>query len=151
GTPQGEARIENLNELRGLAESFDDRDPAQGLEDFLDEVALASDVDAYDENGEGVTLITLHMVKGLEFAVVVMVVREAGLLPDERYIGREVGSGPVPPPVQRFATGDRVTHLAFGSGTVVKSTLTRTDEELVIKFDKVGLKILSGMLAPLTK
>src|SRR4029077_12267956 len=52
GTPQGEARIENLNELRGLAEQFDDRDPAQGLEDFLAEVALVSDVDAYDENGE---------------------------------------------------------------------------------------------------
>src|SRR6202049_670723 len=37
GTAQGEARIENLNELRGLAESFDDRDPPQGLEDFLAE------------------------------------------------------------------------------------------------------------------
>jgi len=237
GTPQGEARIENLNELRGLAESFDDRDPAQGLEDFLAEVALVSDVDAYDENGEGVTLITLHMVKGLEFPVVFMVGLEEGLLPHqraldereenpslvgaatemaeerrlayvgmtrakdrlylscafrrhlygrsqpafpsrfltdipqsllgtprgsapvapprqgykERYIERQVESAPAPPPVQRFATGDRVTHPAFGSGTVVKSTLTRTDEELVIKFDKVGLKILSGMLAPLTK
>src|ERR1700694_1737128 len=73
GTPQGEARMENLNELRGLAESFDDRDPAQGVEDFLAEIALVSDVDAYDENGEGVTLITLHMVKGLEFPVVFMV------------------------------------------------------------------------------
>src|SRR6266542_3456097 len=48
GTPQGEARLENLNELRGLAESFDDREPGQGLEDFLVEVALVSDVDAYD-------------------------------------------------------------------------------------------------------
>ena len=237
GTPQGEARMENLNELRGLAESFDDRDPAQGLEDFLAEVALVSDVDAYDENGEGATLITLHMVKGLEFAVVFMVGMEEGLLPHqraldereenpslvgaqtemaeerrlayvgmtrakdrlylscafrrhlygrsqpafpsrfltdipqsmlgtprgsapvapprqgykERYIERQVEAAPAPPPVQRFASGDRVTHPAFGAGTVVKSTLTRTDEELVIKFDKVGLKILSGMLAPLTK
>src|SRR6266852_998615 len=84
GTPQGEARMENLNELRGLAESFDDRDPAQGLEDFLTEVALVSDVDAYDENGEGATLITLHMVKGLEFPVVFMVGMEEGLLPHQR-------------------------------------------------------------------
>src|SRR5207253_7429677 len=84
GTPQGEARMENLNELRGLAESFDDREPAQGLEDFLAEVALVSDVDAYDENGEGVTLITLHMVKGLEFPVVFMVGMEEGLLPHQR-------------------------------------------------------------------
>src|SRR6202163_1100502 len=84
GTPQGEARIENLNELRGLAESFDDREPNQGLEDFLAEVALVSDVDAYDENGEGATLITLHMVKGLEFPVVFMVGMEEGLLPHQR-------------------------------------------------------------------
>src|ERR1700704_2177460 len=84
GTPQGEARIENINELRGLAESFDDREPTQGLEDFLAEVALVSDVDAYDENGEGATLITLHMVKGLEFPVVFMVGMEEGLLPHQR-------------------------------------------------------------------
>jgi DNA helicase-2/ATP-dependent DNA helicase PcrA len=237
GTPQGEARLENLNELRGLAESFDDRDPAQGLEDFLAEVALVSDVDAYDENGEGVTLITLHMVKGLEFPVVFMVGMEEGLLPHQRaldereenpslvgattemaeerrlcYVGmtrakdrlylscafrrslygrsqpafpsrflteipqsmlaaprgsapvapprqgykeryqeRQIQAAPAEPPVQRFASGDRVTHPAFGAGTVVKSTLTRTDEELVIKFDRAGLKILSGMLAPLSK
>jgi DNA helicase-2/ATP-dependent DNA helicase PcrA len=237
GTPQGEARLENINELRGLAESFDDRDPAQGLEDFLAEVALVSDVDAYDENGEGVTLITLHMVKGLEFPVVFMVGMEEGLLPHQRaldereenpsavgattemaeerrlcYVGmtrakdrlylscafrrhlygrsqpafpsrfltdipqsllaaprgaapvapprqgykerfqeRQIAAAPAAPPVQRFTSGDRVTHPAFGAGTVVKSTLTRTDEELLIKFDKVGLKILSGMLAPLTK
>jgi DNA helicase-2/ATP-dependent DNA helicase PcrA len=237
GTPQGEARMENLNELRGLAESFDDREPDQGLEDFLAEVALVSDVDAYDENGEGATLITLHMVKGLEFPVVFMVGVEEGLLPHQRaldereqnpsavgaatemaeerrlcYVGMtrakdrlylscafrrhlygrsqpafpsrflteipqsmlsaprgkapvapprqgyreryqelQVQAAPAAPPVQRFASGDRVSHPAFGSGTVVKSTLTRTDEELVIKFDKVGLKILSGMIAPLTK
>src|ERR1700674_3979332 len=84
GTPQGEARIEILNELRGLAESFDDREPNMGLEDFLAEVALVSDVDAYDENGEGATLITLHMVKGLEFPVVFMVGMEEGLLPHQR-------------------------------------------------------------------
>ncbi|TMC02262.1 MAG: hypothetical protein E6J30_11575 [Chloroflexi bacterium] len=237
GTPQGEARLENISELRGLAEDFDDRDPTQGVEDFLAEVALVSDVDAYDEDGEGVTLITLHMVKGLEFPVVFMVGMEEGLLPHQRaldesaegikvdlaanemaeerrlcYVGmtrakdrlylscafrrhlygrsqpafpsrfladipqsllaspqgqapvapprqgyrerfqeRQVQAAPAPPPVQRFATGDRVTHPAFGMGTVVKSTLTRTDEELLVKFDKAGLKILSGMLAPLSK
>jgi DNA helicase-2/ATP-dependent DNA helicase PcrA len=237
GTPQGEARMENIAELRGLAESFDDREPVQGMEDFLAEVALVSDVDAYDENGEGVTLITLHMVKGLEFPVVFMVGMEEGLLPHqraldeseqnpsavgattemaeerrlcyvgmtrakdrlylscafrrhlygrsqpafpsrfltdipqsmlgaprgsapvapprqgykERFIERQVEAAPAPPPVQRFASGDRVRHPAFGAGTVVKSTMTRTDEELVVKFDTAGLKILSGMLAPLTK
>jgi hypothetical protein len=69
----------------------------------------------------------------------------------ERFQERQIQAAPAPPPVQRFSSGDRVKHPAFGSGTVVKSTLTRTDEELVIKFDKAGLKILSGMLAPLSK
>ena len=60
-------------------------------------------------------------------------------------------AAPVPPPVQRFTEGERVRHSAFGDGVIVKSTLTRTDEELLIKFDKAGLKILSGQLAPLEK
>ena len=69
----------------------------------------------------------------------------------ERFQERQVQAAPAPPLVQRFAAGDRVTHSAFGMGTVVKSTLTRTDEELLVKFDRAGLKILSGTLAPLTK
>src|SRR5207249_7278054 len=44
GTPQGEARMENLNELGGRAERFDEREPALGLEEFLAEVAVVSDV-----------------------------------------------------------------------------------------------------------
>jgi hypothetical protein len=64
---------------------------------------------------------------------------------------RQVESRPVEPPVQRFAAGDRVTHPTFGSGTVLKSTLTRVDEELVVQFQRVGVKILSAGLAPLQK
>jgi hypothetical protein len=53
------------------------------------------------------------------------------------------------PRVSRFREGERVEHPAFGPGTIIKSTLTAFDEELVIRFDRAGLKILSGMLAPL--
>jgi len=53
--------------------------------------------------------------------------------------------------VQRFKAGDLVAHPSFGAGTVMKSTLTRSDEELVVRFDKAGVKILSGTLAPLNK
>src|SRR5207302_5634415 len=90
GTPQGDARIENLREVRGLAEEFDTHaDPAQALEQFLTEITLRSDVDSYSEDEEGVTLITLHMVKGLEFPVVFMVGLEDGLLPHRRALDNE--------------------------------------------------------------
>jgi len=69
----------------------------------------------------------------------------------QRFTERSVQAAPVPPPVQRFKAGERVEHPSFGAGVVVKTTLTRTDEELVVKFDAKGLKILSGTLAPLKK
>jgi DNA helicase-2/ATP-dependent DNA helicase PcrA len=228
GTPQGDARLENLREVRGLAEEFDTHeDPAEALEMFLTEMTLRSDVDAYSEDEEGVTLITLHMVKGLEFPVVFMAGLEEGLLPHRRavedekqmpeerrlcYVGitraqdrlylscafrrhlygqaqpgfpsrflqeipqallgpprrgaapvapprqryrdrmveRQVEAVPAPPPIQSYKEGDRVRHPNFGAGVVMKSTLTRTDEELVVRFDKAGVKILSATHAPLT-
>lgn len=51
--------------------------------------------------------------------------------------------------VKRFHEGERVAHPTFGAGTIVKSTFTATDEELLIRFDQAGLKILSGTVAPL--
>src|ERR1700737_4429205 len=69
----------------------------------------------------------------------------------ERMVERQVEAVAAPPPTQRFKEGDRVRHPSFGSGVVMKSTLTRTDEELVVRFEKVGVKILSAVLAPLTR
>ena len=51
--------------------------------------------------------------------------------------------------MQRYAAGQRVSHKSFGVGTVVKSTMTRSDEELIVRFDGVGIKILSASIAPL--
>jgi DNA helicase-2/ATP-dependent DNA helicase PcrA len=56
---------------------------------------------------------------------------------------------PAVPVVQRYRDGQRVAHKTFGKGVVVKSTLTRTDEELIIRFDGVGIKIISASIAPL--
>ena len=53
--------------------------------------------------------------------------------------------------VQRFAPGDQVEHRAWGRGSVLKSTMTRTDEEIIVKFDRVGMKILAVSLAPIVK
>ena len=223
GTPEGEERWTNITELAGLAGEHADLPPPEGLRRFLENVALVSDVDSLDESGSGVTLITLHQVKGLEFPVVFIAGMEEGLLPHVRaleqgdpgveeerrlvYVGitraqrrlyllhafrrhlygsatsspasRFLGDLPAdaveqgrrpgaltPPPhprapgavreaihahavranpveiaPQRLREGLRVRHPGYGVGTVLKSTMTRTGEEAVIRFDGAGLKI----------
>jgi DNA helicase-2/ATP-dependent DNA helicase PcrA len=229
GSPEGEDRWQNMLEFKGLASEYSGLQGREALGRFLEDAALVSDVDSLDEERPGLTLITLHMVKGLEFPVVFMVGMEEGLLPhlraleegeegivDERrlcYVGmtrarrrlylfhsfrrhlfgvanlnlpsrflselpediieRPAGStrvsggaagratvldavsrqppAPAAPVVQRYQAGQRLKHRTFGAGVVVKSTLTRTDEELIVRFDNVGIKILSASMAPLER
>lgn len=79
-----EERWENVQELVNVAAQYDELEPASALSTFLEEVALVSDTDAYDEKVDAVTLITLHTAKGLEFPVVFMVGMEEGILPHAR-------------------------------------------------------------------
>jgi DNA helicase-2/ATP-dependent DNA helicase PcrA len=224
GSEEGAERWQNLMEFKGLASEYSGLRGLEALGRFLEDAALVSDVDGLDETRPGLTLITLHMVKGLEFPVVFMCGMEEGLLPHmraieepggideerrlcyvgmtrakdrlylfhafrrhlfgtgnlnlpsrflaelpERIIQRPAGStrvtrpasvidavssrppAPAAPVVQRYSTGDRVVHRSFGEGVVVKSTLTRSDEELIVRFDRVGIKIISASLAPLEK
>jgi len=222
----GDERWANVLELRGLASEYDGLPPGEGLQAFLEETALMSDVDTMQEGTQGMTLITLHMVKGLEFPVVFMLGMEEGLFPHSRsldspeeleeerrlaYVGMtrakdrlylfhafrrhlwgsanlnlpsrflkdipsELVDGPAGIPSgidgegmaparlveatrpgaplelrQRYHPGDNLEHRSWGHGRVMKSTMTRTDEELIVKFDKVGVKILAVSLAPITK
>ena len=71
-------------ELRNVAAQFDELEPEHALMRFLEDVALMSDADEYDEKIDAVTLITLHAAKGLEFPVVFIVGMEEGLLPHIR-------------------------------------------------------------------
>ena len=80
----GEERWENVMELRNVAAQFDELEPEHALMRFLEDVALMSDTDEYDEKVDAVTLITLHAAKGLEFPVVFIVGMEEGLLPHIR-------------------------------------------------------------------
>jgi DNA helicase-2/ATP-dependent DNA helicase PcrA len=80
GTPQGAERQENVLELLNVAAEFE----ALPLSTFLEEVALVSDVDGYDEHANAPSLLTLHAAKGLEFETVFIVGLEEGMLPHER-------------------------------------------------------------------
>ena len=231
GTPEGEERWSNLLELRGLADEFRGQPVRDALPAFLEQVALAGDVDTLDEGRPGLTLITLHQVKGLEFPIVFITGLEEGLLPHSRsrdeaaaleeerrllYVGmtramrrlylfhafrrhlygsptlatpsrflaplpatvRRLatsvgGPGPAPgwapgltevsgrltardaviaravapaaaaTPVALYRAGERVEHVRYGAGTILKSTLTRAGEEVVIQFDRAGARIFA--------
>lgn len=77
GTPQAETREENLGVLVADSQQF------ASLDEFLSEVALMSSADTGDD-GNAVTLMTLHSAKGLEFPVVFMIGMEEGVLPHVR-------------------------------------------------------------------
>ncbi len=74
-------REENVEELRTHAASYDAENPEGGVRGFLQEVALVSDVDAWEEEDKKVTLMTLHSSKGLEFPIVFVAGCEEELLP----------------------------------------------------------------------
>ena len=80
----GEERWDNVQELRAIAGDFAGLPPPEGLTAFLERVALVSDTDNLDEAKDGLTLITLHQAKGLEFRTVFLVGLEEGLLPHIR-------------------------------------------------------------------
>ena len=83
-TPEGEARLENLEELIAAAEDFTHTAAEPTLDGFLDGVALMSDVDELKDADSRVTLMTLHSAKGLEFPAVFLTGLEEGVFPHAR-------------------------------------------------------------------
>jgi DNA helicase-2/ATP-dependent DNA helicase PcrA len=100
----GDERIENVRELLGVTQQYEQQDPEalmsvqlfDGDEDppepdgrpklaaFLEDVSLVSDVDELQDRADAITLITLHAAKGLEFPVVFITGLEEGLMPHNR-------------------------------------------------------------------
>lgn len=82
--PQGESRKENVGEFLSVAKDYMDSNPDGNLQDFLENVALVSDVDDFESSESKVTLMTLHAAKGLEFPVVFLTGLDEGLFPHSR-------------------------------------------------------------------
>ena len=81
------SRQENLKELAGVAAEFDASDEDPTLTGFLERLALVTDTDTVEGEEAGVTLMTVHNAKGLEFPVVFIVGLEEGVFPHIRSIG----------------------------------------------------------------
>jgi DNA helicase-2/ATP-dependent DNA helicase PcrA len=83
-TEEATERVENLFEFISAIKDFEAANPGAALSDFLDSVALISDIDNYEEKSDRLTLMTLHSAKGLEFKSVFLVGMEEGLFPHSR-------------------------------------------------------------------
>ncbi|MHC4570717.1 MAG: ATP-dependent helicase [Planctomycetota bacterium] len=81
---EGRNATENVNELINSAAQYDQQAEQPSLLDYLQQISLFSDVDAYDTSSDRVALMTLHCAKGLEFENVFIIGLEEGLLPHER-------------------------------------------------------------------
>jgi DNA helicase-2/ATP-dependent DNA helicase PcrA len=85
-TIEAQGRLENLEELVGVAREYDATAEDPSVEEFLQQVALFSEQDALQDEQGIVTLMTLHNAKGLEFGVVFMIGCEDGVFPHMRAI-----------------------------------------------------------------
>lgn len=77
----GEDRWNNIQELVTVMHKYDQLEPRVALTSFLEEVALVSEVDKIDSGNDALTLMTLHLCKGLEWEHVIIVGCEEGLFP----------------------------------------------------------------------
>lgn len=83
-TAEADGRIENLMEFKSVIYEFENRNSKLELDEFLEKLALLSDVDNHDSEANAVTLMTMHSAKGLEFPYVFMPGMEDGLFPSWR-------------------------------------------------------------------
>ncbi len=89
---EGELRLENLEEMKSMTATFEERDGVINLGDFLEEVSIYADRNQVVRSGDNiVTLMTMHSAKGLEFKVVFLIGMEEGLFPHNNSMLEEDG------------------------------------------------------------
>lgn len=88
-TLESEGRLENIEELVGVAAEYDRRAEEPSLDGFLQEISLYSDTDSYADTSSLLTLMTLHNAKGLEFPVVFIAGMEEGVFPHQRSLDEQ--------------------------------------------------------------
>src|SRR3990172_6929513 len=88
-TDEAEDRIENLKELISAAEEYEERTADKSIAGFLDQAALVSDADTISDTSGSVSLMTLHISKGLEFPAVFITGMEGRIFPHIKSIDSE--------------------------------------------------------------
>lgn len=75
------SQLDNLQELMNATEEFEEGSSDKSVRAYLEQVSLMTDIDSRDEKKDGVTLMTVHIAKGLEFPTVFLTGLEEGLFP----------------------------------------------------------------------
>lgn len=86
-TEENKTRLENVRELKSSINTYVENTPEPTLAGFLEEIALYTDIEQYNEGDDAVVMMTMHAAKGLEFPHVFLVGFEDGLFPGMRAIG----------------------------------------------------------------
>ncbi len=81
---EGEVRLENINELKSNMITYARENEGCGLSEFLEQVALVSDLDSYEQDEDKAVLMTMHSAKGLEFDTVFVIGAEENVFPGYR-------------------------------------------------------------------
>lgn len=120
---EGVTRIENIMELKGNMILFEEEQENATLSTFLEEIALYTDLDTYDQETDVVTLMTVHSAKGLEFPSVYLIGMDEGVFP-----GRNAQNFPEEIEEER--------RLAYVAITRAKENLTITSAQRRMLFGK---------------
>lgn len=86
-TEENKTRLENIRELKSSINTYVQNAETPSLAGFLEEIALYTDIETYNEDDDAVVMMTMHSAKGLEFPYVFLVGFEDGLFPGMRAIG----------------------------------------------------------------
>ncbi len=83
---EGMERAENVRELATNIMQYENENEEASLAGFLEETALISDIDSYEEGADAVIMMTVHSAKGLEFDRVILIGMEEGLFPSQQAV-----------------------------------------------------------------
>ena len=141
-TPEADGRIENLLEFKSVIlekqKEADEAGEDLTIDNFMEGLALISDVDNHDPSQDAVTLMTLHSAKGLEFPVVFMPGMETGLFPSYRSFDRVGGV-------------EEERRLCYVGMTRAKETLFMSSSELRTMYGRTEVTMESQFLKEIDK
>ena len=83
-TEENKTRLENVRELKSSINSYVENAETPTLAGFLEEIALYTDLEQYNENDDAVVMMTMHSAKGLEFPIVYILDANEGITPHSR-------------------------------------------------------------------